>query len=738
MKDIVKRSFPVLKIYCSGCASSVEKIVKRLAGINDAFVDITTNILTVTFDVKRISPEIIRDALIAGGYGMIIDDDLDTERRNWKERNAQFKDLKLRLIGCAFFSMPIIILETFFSFMSFSDDLQLILCLPVLFYFGNSLFVNAWRQLGHGKCNIDTLVSLSASVAFLYSIFNTFFSEIWLNHGMMPHVYYEISVVIITFVLLSQMLEARIKRNNASIVLRLMELQPRKARILLNGIDEEVSIKEVMAGDHVFIRPGEKIPVDGIVIEGRTYVDEKMMNGGEELVLKEEGDHVLAATINRNSAITVLAQAAGTETVLARIIKTVKESQGGKKLGGKLIHRIIAYYVPTIIIIAILTFVLWILIGGINFFPYAVMSTISVLVIACPCALGLALPAALMIGVDEAIKRHIYIKDAHILEALRRIDAIVFDKAGILTEGRPEVSDMMRITEDEDDVSPILLAAAMKLETPISTAISVYMLKKGTIEPVSLVCFEIIPGKGVEAFTENKQFWLGNHKMLKDNDVKLTEEMIEYIMEYELSGNSLFYFGTGSTIYTIIAILDKVKLTSLKAITELNSKGIETFMLTTDGERTAQSVAGKLGIDVFLSDVQPNDKEEFIRECRLQGKRVAMVGDGVNDTQALALADIGIAMGRHPDIAMDVAAITLFTPDLLLLLRTFELSNRTIKLIKRNLFWAFIYNVIGVLLAAGVFIPIFGWILTPMAAALIMAFSSISVLISSLVAFKQD
>ena len=226
--------------------------------------------------------------------------------------------------------------------------------------------------------------------------------------------------------------------------------------------------------------------------------------------------------------------------------------------------------------------------------------------------------------------------------------------------------------------------------------------------------------------------------MLKDNDVKLTEEMIEYIMEYELSGNSLFYFGTGSTIYTIIAILDKVKLTSLKAITELNSKGIETFMLTTDGERTAQSVAGKLGIDVFLSDVQPNDKEEFIRECRLQGKRVAMVGDGVNDTQALALADIGIAMGRHPDIAMDVAAITLFTPDLLLLLRTFELSNRTIKLIKRNLFWAFIYNVIGVLLAAGVFIPIFGWILTPMAAALIMAFSSISVLISSLVAFKQD
>ena len=579
---------------------------------------------------------------------------------------------------------------------------------------------------------MDTLVALSTSIAFLFSVFNTFFPEFWYSRGVEPHVYYEASVVIIAFVLTGKLLEERAKGNTSAAIKKLMGLQPKVARILRNGIEEEVLIDQLQVGDLVVVRPGEQIPVDGIVSEGDSFVDESMISGEPIPVEKKKGDRVLAGTINQRGSFIINASQVGSETVLARIIRMVQEAQGSKAPVQRIVDRVTGIFVPVVLGIAVLTFILWIVIGGMDYFSYAMLSAVSVLVIACPCALGLATPTALMVGIGKAASQHILIKDAVALEQMRKVNVVVLDKTGTLTEGHPTVSGWLWAVTQEDYFKGVLLAAEQKSEHPLAGAIVASLQGEEKVVPAHLDSFESITGKGVRVIYKGDLFWVGSHKLLKDFNASLPDVMADMMVQYESEGNGIIYFGRENQILAIIAVSDPVKPTSAEAVKELRQQGIDICMLTGDGQRTALAVAGKLGIDRFVADALPDDKQEFIRELQLQGKTVAMVGDGINDSQALALADVSIAMGKGTDIAMDVAMVTLMTSDLLLLPKAFNLSRQTVKLIHQNLFWAFIYNLIGIPIAAGILYPLYGILLNPMLASAAMAFSSVSVVLNSL------
>ena len=598
--------------------------------------------------------------------------------------------------------------------------------------FGGSFYTGAWKQAKLGRSNMDTLVALSTSIAFLFSAFNTFFPEFWYSRGLEPHVYYEASVVIIAFVLTGKLMEERAKGNTTAAIKKLMGLQPKVARVLRNGIEEEILIDQLQVDDLVVVRPGEQIPVDGVLAEGDSFVDESMISGEPIPVDKKKGDKVLAGTINQRGSFIIKASQVGSETVLARIIRMVQEAQGSKAPVQRIVDRVTGIFVPVVLGIAVLTFVLWMVIGGTEYFSYAMLSAVSVLVIACPCALGLATPTALMVGIGKAASQHILIKDAVALEQMRKVNVVVLDKTGTLTEGHPTVSGWLWAQTQEECFKNVLLAAELKSEHPLAGAIVASLKDEEKVVPAPLESFESITGKGIKVVYEGDLFWVGSHKLLKDFDAVVTDVMADMLVQYESEGNGIIYFGRRNQLLAIIAVTDPVKSTSAEAVKELRRQGIDICMLTGDGQRTALAVAGKLGIDRFVADALPDDKEDFIRELQLQGKTVAMVGDGINDSQALALADVSIAMGKGTDIAMDVAMVTLMTSDLLLLPKAFDLSKQTVKLIHQNLFWAFIYNLIGIPIAAGILFPLNGLLLNPMLASAAMAFSSVSVVLNSL------
>ena len=614
----------------------------------------------------------------------------------------------------------------------YSSEIQLLLTLAVMILFGGSFYTGAWKQAKLGRSNMDTLVALSTSIAFLFSAFNTFFPEFWYSRGLEPHVYYEASVVIIAFVLTGKLMEERAKGNTTAAIKKLMGLQPKVARVLRNGIEEEILIDQLQVDDLVVVRPGEQIPVDGVLAEGDSFVDESMISGEPIPVDKKKGDKVLAGTINQRGSFIIKASQVGSETVLARIIRMVQEAQGSKAPVQRIVDRVTGIFVPVVLGIAVLTFVLWMVIGGTEYFSYAMLSAVSVLVIACPCALGLATPTALMVGIGKAASQHILIKDAVALEQMRKVNVVVLDKTGTLTEGHPTVSGWLWAQTQEECFKNVLLAAELKSEHPLAGAIVASLKDEEKVVPAPLESFESITGKGIKVVYEGDLFWVGSHKLLKDFDAVVTDVMADMLVQYESEGNGIIYFGRRNQLLAIIAVTDPVKSTSAEAVKELRRQGIDICMLTGDGQRTALAVAGKLGIDRFVADALPDDKEDFIRELQLQGKTVAMVGDGINDSQALALADVSIAMGKGTDIAMDVAMVTLMTSDLLLLPKAFDLSKQTVKLIHQNLFWAFIYNLIGIPIAAGILFPLNGLLLNPMLASAAMAFSSVSVVLNSL------
>ena len=729
MGNLKKQTFPVLNMHCAGCANNVEKTVRKLVGVADASVNFASNTLSVSYETDKLTPGEIRAAVLAAGYDLIMEEE-HVEERQEEEQQKRYHRLKTRVIGAWIFAVPLLLLSMVFMHVPYSNEIQMVLAIPVLVLFGTPFYTGAWKQARLGRSNMDTLVALSTSIAFLFSVFNTFFPDFWYNRGLEPHVYYEAAVVII--VLTGKLMEERAKGNTSTAIRKLMGLQPKKARVVRDGKELDVPLDQLNIDDLVSVRPGEQIPVDGFLTEGDSYVDESMISGEPIPVEKKIGSHVLAGTINQKGSFIIRAEKVGGETVLARIIRMVQEAQGSKAPVQRIVDKVTGIFVPVVLGLSVLTFFIWMFFGGVDMLSHAMLSAVSVLVIACPCALGLATPTALMIGIGKAADHHILIKDAVALEQMRKVNVVVLDKTGTLTEGHPTVAGWLWAQPQEGHYKDILLAAELKSEHPLAGAIVTALQEQENIVPATLDGFESITGKGIKVTYQGAEYWAGSHKLLKDYHATLTDVLGEMLTQYESDGCSIVYFGRKDELLAIVAIKDQIKATSAEAVRELRTQGIEVYMLTGDGERTASAVAGRLGNIQYIADALPDDKEEFVRQLQLQRKTVAMVGDGINDSQALACADVSIAMGKGTDIAMDVAMVTLMTSDLLLLPKAFNLSRQTVRLIHQNLFWAFIYNLIGIPIAAGLLYPINGLLLNPMLASAAMAFSSVSVVLNSL------
>ena len=730
MSDMTKKQYPVTGNHCAACAGNVEKIVRKQEGVENASVNLAAATLAVTYNPDIVSPQQLKEAVMKIGFDLIIDEDNSVQEQEEAEQ-SYYGQLKRKTIVAWIFALPVAVLGMFLMNVPGVNWWMLLLSLPVILYSGRSFYMNAWKQTLQRTSNMDTLVALSTSIAFLFSLFNTFYPEFWYSRGLEPHVYYEAATVIIAFVLVGKLMEEKAKGKISTAIRKLMGLQPRTARVVKDGREEDILIAELQVGDKVSVRPGEQIPVDGVIVGGNTFIDESMISGEPIPVEKKQGDKVLAGTINQNGAFTMTAQKVGKNTVLAQIIRMVQEAQGSKAPVQRIVDKVTAVFVPVVLAVAVFTFLVWIVAGGADDFSYAMLSAVSVLVIACPCALGLATPTALMVGIGKGAESHILIKDAVALEQMRKVDTVVLDKTGTVTEGRPVVTGWLHDAGWQNEHKGILYAAELKSEHPLALAI-VEALKKEGEKPALIDSFESRTGRGIVVTRGNKTFWAGSHRLLKDFGAGISDLLKGMVEDYEKSGKSLVYFGEGNTLLAVIAISDKIKDTSRQAVKLLKESGKYIVLLTGDGHLTAQYVAGEIDANRFISDALPVDKENVIKELQAEGRVVAMVGDGINDSQALARADVSIAMGKGTDIAMDVAMVTLMTSDLLLLPKAFKLSHKTVRLIHQNLFWAFIYNLIGIPVAAGILFPLYGILLNPMIASAAMACSSVSVVLNSL------
>ena len=730
MRETETKVLPVLEMSCAVCAGNVESTVQALSGVEKASVNFAAGTLTVTYNPSVITLEVMQAAVQAAGYDLIVEAEDPVAMQEEKAR-MHYKILRRNTIGAWTLSIPLALLGMVFMHVPLGNWIMMVLALAIMIFFGRSFYVNGVRHALKGKANMDTLVALSTSIAFLFSLFNTLCPGFWLGKGLEPHVYYEASGVIIAFVLLGKLMEERAKNSTSSAIKGLMGLQPKTARLVTDGREEEVPISNLQVGNVVSVRPGEKIPVDGTLLQGSSSVDESMLSGEPIPVEKNAGDRVLAGTINQKGAFTMEATSVGGTTVLAQIVQMVQSAQGSKAPVQRIVDKISGIFVPVVVLLSFLTFVCWLVIGGESYFSYALLSAVSVLVIACPCALGLATPTALMVGMGKGAEQHILIKDAFALENLCKVNTVVLDKTGTLTEGVPVVTDSYWISDDNIRYLDVLYTAEQKSEHPLASAILCWLEESG-----AKVCeaenFESLTGRGVRIQVEGVTYWVGSQGLLDIFQAGIPEKVRKQIGQWQEDGQSVVFYGQETRLLAVLAISDRIKPTSAEAVKELKKQGIEVHLLTGDGVRTAERVAATLDIGYYKAEVMPNDKEEYIISLQQQGKKVAMVGDGINDSQALARADVSIAMGKGTDIAMDVAMVTLITSDLLLLPGAIRLSKQTVRLIYQNLFWAFIYNVIGIPLAAGVLFPINRLLLNPMLASAAMAFSSVSVVLNSL------
>lgn len=729
MKNLETKTLPVLEMSCAVCAGNVENTIKNLPGVQEASVNFAANQLSVRYDPSVVTLQKMQAAVRAAGYDLVIEED-PTAMQEERTRK-HYHTLRRNTVGAWALSVPLGLLGMVFMHLPYANWIMMVLALAIMLLFGRSFYVNGFRHAIKGSANMDTLVALSTSIAFLFSFFNTVYPRFWYERGLEPHVYYEASGVIIAFVLLGKLLEERAKNSTSSAIRKLMGLQPKTARRLKNGQEEEVPIALLGVGDILSVRPGEKIPVDGNVKDGCSFVDESMLSGEPIPVEKTPGDRVLAGTINQKGAFTLEATGVGNATVLAQIVQMVQAAQGSKAPVQRIVDKISRVFVPVVVGLAVLTFIVWVGVGGSRYFSYALLSAVSVLVIACPCALGLATPTALMVGMGKGAEHHILIKDAFALENLCKVNTVVLDKTGTLTEGVPEVTDSYWVSEATKDFLDILYTAEKKSEHPLASAILSWL--EGTeASDREAEHFESLTGRGIRMNVEGITYWVGNKSLMESFGATIPPGAAGEINRWHEDGKSVVYYGWETELMAALAISDRLKPTSAAAVEALKGLGIEVHLLTGDGIRAAETLASALDIRQYKAEVLPSDKEAYIQSLQAEGKTVAMVGDGINDSQALARADVSIAMGKGTDIAMDVAMVTLITSDLMLLPDAIRLSKRTVRLIHQNLFWAFIYNLIGIPLAAGVLYPVNGLLLNPMLASAAMAFSSVSVVLNSL------
>jgi P-type Cu2+ transporter len=727
-----RETFPVLEMTCAACAVSVESMLKSTAGVKDAGVNFANQTAWVEYDTEATKPSDLQNSVRSIGYDLVVDVE-DPQAVQAEAQRKHFEEVKHRTIWSSILSVPVVIIGMFFMDMPYGPYISMALSAPVVFYFGRNYFVTAWKQARHLKANMDTLVALSTGIAFLFSAFNTFFPDFWHSRGMHAHVYYEAATLIITFISLGKLLEERAKSNTSSAIKKLMGLQPKTVRVVVDGTEQEFPIASVKAGHIIIIRPGERIPVDGNVTSGSSYVDESMISGEPVPVNKTAGEKVFAGTVNQKGSFQFQAEKVGGDTILAHIIKMVQQAQGSKAPVQKLVDKIAGIFVPIVIGIAILTFLIWVFVGSDNAFTYALLNSITVLVIACPCALGLATPTAIMVGIGKGAENNILIKDAESLELGHKVNAIILDKTGTITEGKPVVTDVVWTIEGDNQrpYKEILYTMESQSEHPLAEAV-VNKLKEEGITGKPIENFESITARGVKAMQEGKVYMIGNKKLIEGNNIELAERTTSIAEKLQSEAKTVVFFANEKAVLAVIAIADKIKATSKAAIESLQQKGIDVYMLTGDNEQTAKAVSDQVGLKHFIAEVLPSQKADFVKELQSKGKVVAMVGDGINDSHALAQADVSIAMGKGSDIAMDVAKMTLITSDLQSIPKALNLSSKTVLGIRQNLFWAFIYNLIGIPIAAGALYPINGFLLDPMIAGAAMALSSVSVVTNSL------
>ncbi|MFN4315317.1 MAG: heavy metal translocating P-type ATPase [Chitinophagaceae bacterium] len=727
-----KETFPVLEMTCAACAISVESMLKSVEGVKDAGVNFANQDAWVEYDPAIATPEIFQNTIRSIGYDIVIEKENQQEVKEAAQLK-HYKAIKQRTIWSSILSLPVVIIGMFFMNMPYANWIMMALATPVVFYFGRTFFINAWKQAKHRKANMDTLVALSTGIAWLFSAFNTIYPEFWHNRGLHAHVYFEAAAVVIAFISLGKMLEEKAKSNTSSAIKKLMGLQPKTVTLItVDDITEEIQVTQVKPGNLLLVRPGEKIPVDGEVTKGESFVDESMITGEPMPIEKRSGEKVYAGTINQKGSFRFKAEKVGADTLLAQIIKMVQEAQGSKAPVQKLVDKIAGIFVPIVVGISILTFIAWIVLGGENAFTHALLTAVTVLVIACPCALGLATPTAIMVGVGKGAENNILIKDAESLELAYKVNAVVLDKTGTITEGKPQVTDIIFLNGTPvNELKSILLAIESQSEHPLAEAIVQY-LKQESVKSVPINKIESVTGKGIQANYNGKNYLVGNEKLLSEWKVTVDNSLSVRVAELQQQTKTVISFAENDRAVAIIAIADKIKPTSKAAIGELQRRGIEVYMLTGDNYQTASAIANEAGLKHFKAEMLPSDKASFIKELQQRDKTVAMVGDGINDSHALAQADVSIAMGKGSDIAMDVAKMTLITSDLNSIPKALKLSGKTINTIRQNLFWAFIYNLIGIPIAAGILYPVNGFLLDPMIAGAAMALSSVSVVGNSL------
>lgn len=730
----IQQNFDVQGMSCAACSARVEKTLSRQPGVVQAAVNLATATATVTYDPSVCNAAALQQAVEAVGFGLIPKQKTpapsEAEDKE-AEQLCQYRTLKRRTVWAIALALPVAVIGMAFMDLPYANYVMWLLATPVVFGLGRGFYVNAWRLLKHRAANMDTLVAVSTGIAYLFSVFNLFFPDFWRSRGIEPHVYFEASAVIIAFILLGRLLEARAKSRTADAIKKLMRLQPQTVT-LVN--EESYPLEKVSVGNLLLVKPGERVPVDGMVVSGESYVDESMLSGEPLAVSKRTGDRVLAGTINQKGSFVFRAEQVGHDTLLAHIIRAVQDAQGSKAPVQKLADRIAGIFVPTIMAISLLSFLGWVLLAPTDGFTHGLLALVTVLIIACPCALGLATPTAIMVSIGKGAERGILIKDAESLERARRVNTVVLDKTGTVTEGRPQVTTLLWKHED-DRHAAAFHALEKRSEHPLAEAVTHYLensflqLEKNIS---SIGEFESLTGRGIRGRVDGTRYYIGNRRLLDEQKIAIDPQLAQEADRLEAEAQTVVWLADEHEALAMAAIADRVKPTSIQAIRRLQRQGIDIHLLTGDNEATARAIAAQTGIRHYQACVLPQEKAAYIGHLQQEGKTVAMVGDGINDSAALAQADLSIAMGTGSDIAMDVAGITLLKGDLGKLSEAIRLSHLTVRTIRQNLFWAFIYNIIGVPVAAGVLYPICGFLLNPMIAGAAMAFSSVSVVTNSL------
>lgn len=719
--------YPVTGMSCASCAAHVQRALRKTAGVAEADVNYADSTARVLYDESAVSESVLREAVRAAGYDLVCDADDDSLQMM---QAGEYRRLRNDTLAAFLLAVPLNVLC--FVPAAWAPWCMWLLSTVIIGCMGRCFYVSAWRQAVHRSCNMDTLVALSTSIAYLFSVSNLLFPDFWLSHGIVSHLYFEASGSIIAFILLGRMLEMRARLSAGEAISRLAGLQPVAAPVVVAGGERMTDIRQIGKGQTVSVRAGERIPLDGKVIEGTTYVDESMLSGEPVPVAKQPGDAVYAGTLNQNGAFRMSVVHTSSDTLLSRIVSLVREAQGSKPPVQRMVDRVAAVFVPVVIILALTAFVAWLLFSPSDGLFHGLLALVTVLIIACPCALGLATPMALMVGIGRGAESGILIKDATALETACKVNAIVLDKTGTLTEGHPRVAGDLW-TDEGRALRPVFAAIEGQSRHPLAVAVADCLKEAVGVAEANFTNVNELHGRGMEAVCKGGDtYYAGNARLMADRGIDIPEALASRAAGWEASAMTVLYFANAGRVLGIMALSDRLKPNAALAVAEWQGMGLDTYMLTGDNEAAALATAKALGIRNYKAGVMPDDKARYVADLQRRGLRVAMVGDGINDSAALARANLSIAMGQGSDIAMDAAMMTLMTSDLRKIGEAIRLSRLTVKTIRQNLFWAFIYNMIAIPVAAGVLYPVCGFLLNPLVGGAAMAFSSVSVVMNSL------